>query len=81
MGSSPGIALGIAITAPRAVVPVRRSLVASGSSQDGFPLKKIKTIKKVLFLSQLAEVVGLRIIPDHCLGLRMMSGERLIDGF
>jgi hypothetical protein len=49
LGSSPGIALGIAITAPRAVVPVRRSLVASGSSQDGFPLKKINTIKKALF--------------------------------
>jgi len=56
---TPGIALSIATTAPRAVVSVRRSLVVSGSSQDGFPLKKINTIKKALFFSQLAEVVGL----------------------
>ncbi|HJN99320.1 MAG TPA: hypothetical protein QGF86_00470 [Nitrospinaceae bacterium] len=56
---TPGIALSIATTAPRAVISVRRSLVVSGSSQDGFPLKKINTIKKALFFSQLAEVVGL----------------------
>jgi hypothetical protein len=37
---TPGIALSIATTAPRAVISVRRSLVVSGSSQDGFPLKK-----------------------------------------
>ncbi|MDP6658111.1 MAG: hypothetical protein QF607_07165, partial [Nitrospinaceae bacterium] len=48
-----GIALGVATTAPRAIVSVRRSLVVSGSSQDGFPLKKFNTIKKgfVFFLS------------------------------
>jgi hypothetical protein len=55
LGLSSGIALSIATTVPRAVVSVRRSLVISGSSQDGFPLKKFNTITKdlVLFLSWL----------------------------
>jgi hypothetical protein len=55
---TPGIALSIATTAPRAVISVRRSLVVSGSSQDGFPLKKNQHNQKgfVFFLSWLKGV-------------------------